>query len=69
MLEINQKTIINSISLEGIGLHSGKGSKITIFPGNDDQGIVFKRIDLNKNKKTILCIQYEKRSINRNANN
>ena len=49
MLEINQKTIINSISLEGIGLHSGKGSKITIFPGNDDQGIVFKRIDLNKN--------------------
>jgi UDP-3-O-[3-hydroxymyristoyl] N-acetylglucosamine deacetylase len=57
MLEINQKTIINPISLEGIGLHSGKGSKITIFPGNDDQGIVFKRIDLKNNN--LVAANYE----------
>ena len=44
-----QKTISNPISLQGIGLHSGKQSKITIRPGKDDQGIVFKRVDLKKN--------------------
>ncbi|MDC0530504.1 UDP-3-O-acyl-N-acetylglucosamine deacetylase [Pelagibacteraceae bacterium] len=49
MLEIYQKTILNPISFEGIGLHSGKSSKITIFPGQADQGIIFKRIDLKKN--------------------
>ena len=49
MQSIYQKTISNPISFKGIGLHSGKESKITIFSGKDDQGIVFKRIDLNKN--------------------
>ncbi len=49
MLEIYQKTICNSISFEGIGLHSGEKSKIKIFPGKDDTGIVFKRIDLKNN--------------------
>ena len=44
-----QKTISSPISLQGIGLHSGKQSKITIRPGKDDQGIVFKRVDLKKN--------------------
>ena len=46
-----QKTISDPISLQGVGLHSGKQSKITIYPGEDDQGIVFKRIDLKKNNK------------------
>ena len=44
-----QKTISNPISLQGVGLHSGKQSKITIYPGKDDQGVIFKRIDLEKN--------------------
>ena len=40
------KNNIKSISFEGIGLHSGKNSKVTIIPGKTDQGIIFKRIDL-----------------------
>ena len=51
MLEIYQQTISKPISFEGIGLHTGKKSKINIFPGQADQGIVFKRIDLKKNNE------------------
>ncbi len=49
MKEIYQKTFLSPISFEGIGLHSGKKSKITILPGNDVSGILFKRIDLVNN--------------------
>ncbi len=48
MLEIYQKTITTPIEFEGIGLHSGKKSKITILPSNNDTGIVFKRIDVQQ---------------------
>ena len=43
---LNQKTIKNSVSFSGIGLHSGKPAKICIKPSSPDTGIVFKRIDL-----------------------
>ena len=49
MLDIYQKTIFEPLSFEGVGLHSGKSSRIRILPGKVDQGIVFKRIDLNEN--------------------
>ena len=49
MKEIYQKTILTPISFDGIGLHSGKNSKINILPGNEDSGIIFKRIDLSNN--------------------
>ena len=45
-MEIYQKTISEPISFEGIGLHSGKNSKVIIIPGEVNQGIVFKRTDL-----------------------
>ena len=57
MLEIFQRTISESISFEGIGLHSGKNSKVTIIPGKTDQGIIFKRIDLNSNN--LVAANYE----------
>ena len=44
-----QRTIAKPVSFNGIGLHSGQKSSITILPGKDNQGIVFKRVDLNKN--------------------
>jgi len=53
MLEIYQKTISKSISFEGIGLHSGKNSKVTILPGKTDQGIIFKRTDLQSNNLVV----------------
>jgi len=49
MLDVYQKTLSKSISFKGIGLHSGKNSTIKILPGKEDEGIVFKRIDLNEN--------------------
>ena len=49
MNQIYQKTITRPISFEGIGLHSGKKSKINILPGNEDSGVIFKRVDLLKN--------------------
>jgi UDP-3-O-[3-hydroxymyristoyl] N-acetylglucosamine deacetylase len=49
MHEIYQKTVSEAISFVGVGLHSGLKSKVTIFPGNENQGIIFKRVDVKKN--------------------
>ena len=49
MLNIYQKTIKDSVSFEGIGLHTGLNTKVKITPGESDQGIVFKRTDLKNN--------------------
>ena len=46
---LNQKTIKNSVSFSGIGLHSGKPVNICVKPSSPDTGIVFKRIDLKEN--------------------
>jgi len=49
MQEAFQKTLSNNLKFEGIGLHSGKKSSLLIKPAKEDKGIVFKRVDLNKN--------------------
>ena len=49
MQAIYQQTIEKPLSFQGVGLHNGKKSKITIFPGKEDHGIIFKRIDLKNN--------------------
>ena len=46
---LNQKTIKKAVTFSGIGLHSGKPSKICVKPSNPDTGIVFKRIDQKDN--------------------
>jgi len=56
-MEIYQKTISKPVSFEGIGLHSGKNSKVTIIPGEVNQGIVFKRTDLQS--KNIITANYK----------
>ena len=48
MQEIFQQTINETINFEGIGLHSGKISKVRLIPNFENQGIVFKRTDLDK---------------------
>ena len=47
-----QKTLLQPISFEGIGLHSGKNCKVKLLPAKDNVGIIFKRVDL-KNKNII----------------
>ncbi len=43
---LNQKTLKDKINFAGVGLHSGKISKICIKPSEPDTGIVFKRVDI-----------------------
>ncbi len=44
-----QKTISKNLSIQGIGLHSGKKATITLKPSKPNSGIVFKRVDLKEN--------------------
>ena len=46
-----QKTITKPVSFEGIGLHTGQQSKIFIYPGKVNEGIIFKRTDLKENNQ------------------
>ncbi|WP_397542280.1 UDP-3-O-acyl-N-acetylglucosamine deacetylase [Roseovarius salis] len=40
-----QNTIKSPVSFEGVGLHSGHASRLTIRPAGPDTGIVFRRTD------------------------
>lgn len=40
-----QGTIKGSASFKGRGLHTGKRSQITVYPADENTGIIFKRID------------------------
>ena len=42
----NQTTIKNSVSLKGVGIHTGKEVNLTFKPTNANNGYRFKRIDL-----------------------
>ena len=44
--DVKQKTIENKISLNGVGLHTGKNVTITFCPAPVGNGFSFKRIDL-----------------------
>ena len=46
---LNQKTIKKSIHIEGVGLHSGEKVKLDIHPSNPNSGIIFKRVDVQRN--------------------
>ena len=53
MSSLNQKTIKNSFTLEGIGLHTGKKVVMTVKPAKPNFGIVFKRVDVLKDNLVI----------------
>ena len=57
MLKIYQQTVDNQVNFSGIGLHTGKNCNLKINPGHDNQGIVFKRVDLKENN--IIYSKYE----------
>jgi len=48
----NQQTIVNSVSLNGVGLHTGKDVSMTFKPAGENHGIAFKRMDL-ENQPTV----------------
>ena len=46
---LTQKTVSKKISLEGIGIHTGVKAHLDILPANPNSGIIFKRVDIEKN--------------------
>ena len=53
MSVLSQSTIAKKVSFSGIGIHTGKEVKMNILPSPPNSGIIFKRIDLNKNNIVI----------------
>ena len=49
MNDVYQKTLSEKLSFTGIGLHSGKKSTLNLLPAKEDSGIIFKRVDLERN--------------------
>ena len=49
MSYLTQKTIKNNVSFSGVALHSGLDVNVCIKPAEPNFGIVFKRVDFNKN--------------------
>ncbi len=48
-MNLFQKTLNRSIQFSGIGLHTGVIAKVKITPAEENTGIIFKRVDLDKN--------------------
>ncbi len=69
MQEINQKTLKDTITLQGVGLHNGKKVNLYLKPAEVDYGIKFKRLDLDENniveanyknvRSPVLCTRLE----------
>jgi UDP-3-O-[3-hydroxymyristoyl] N-acetylglucosamine deacetylase len=53
MFESSQKTIKESVQLEGVGLHNGKKVNLSLVPAETNSGIIFKRKDLDNSKNAI----------------
>ena len=57
----NQRTISKETKFNGVGLHTGQSVELKLIPAEPNTGIIFKRVDLLKNKivtpnyKTIKC--------------
>ena len=48
-----QKTISKPVAIKGVGLHTGKIASIVIKPANVNNGIIFRRTDLNQDNEII----------------
>jgi len=69
MQEINQKTLKDSITFQGVGLHNGRKVNLHLKPAEVNHGIKFQRIDLDDNniieanyknvKSPVLCTRIE----------
>ncbi|GLR19374.1 bifunctional UDP-3-O-[3-hydroxymyristoyl] N-acetylglucosamine deacetylase/3-hydroxyacyl-ACP dehydratase [Portibacter lacus] len=53
-----KKTISKSVSIEGIGLHTGIKTKLTLHPADKDHGIRFSRTDLEGKPTFLADVKY-----------
>ena len=44
-----QRTINKKVQLSGVGLHTGKNTNMVLKPADENTGIIFRRIDFDKN--------------------
>lgn len=56
MLEIKRKTILNSISINGIGLHSGKKVNLKLHPAESGAGISFVYYENNSTERSVVPV-------------
>jgi len=56
MLKTYQQTINSEVKFKGISLHSGKISNVKLLPAEENNGIIFKRVDLRE--KNIIKADY-----------
>ncbi len=43
---MRQKTLAKEVEFKGIGLHTGEKARVRVLPAREEQGILFKRVDL-----------------------
>ena len=55
MINTYQHTLCKEVNFEGVGLHSGKISKVRLLPAEEDKGIIFKRTDLKEKNIIKAC--------------
>lgn len=55
---MEQRTIKDSVHFQGKGIHTGQDVKLDIYPSAPDSGIVFCRVDLDRNLKVKALIEY-----------
>ncbi len=53
-----QRTIKQSIAIDGVGLHTGNSSRMTFKPAPIDSGVRFVRVDLPDNPSVIADIDH-----------
>ena len=53
MSVLNQKTVKQTIKINGVGLHGGKKVELKIKPAEPNTGIIFKRVDLKNNNYVV----------------
>lgn len=54
-----QKTVRKKVSCTGVGLHSGLDTKLTIHPAKVDEGIIFKRTDVQNEETAYIKAEYQ----------
>ena len=64
---MKQKTIARSVSLQGVGIHTGVEATVCLKPAEPDRGIVFVRTDLPGSPKIPARVEYYVRKLRRSA--
>ncbi|MBQ2177175.1 MAG: UDP-3-O-acyl-N-acetylglucosamine deacetylase, partial [Alphaproteobacteria bacterium] len=49
----SEATIRDKVEFTGVGVHSGRQTKIRVLPATEGNGIVFKRTDIKSNRAIV----------------